>query len=189
MFMNKQEFIKKYNLKELTANDGICIDLMYATTNNFTHQKLYDDTTCLLRKNTAKKLLKANKKLLQYGYKIKIWDAFRPIKVQEKMWDLFPDENFVTNPKNGKSNHCKASAIDITLCTLDNKDIPMPTEFDHFGIESYRNYYPNLPINIQEKVILLENIMKKNGFNALPTEWWHFNDIDNYDIIDEIYDN
>ncbi len=185
--MNKENFIKKYNLRELTSNDGICIDLIYATNNNFTHQKLYNDTTCLLRENTAEKLLKANKELLQYGYKIKIWDAFRPIKIQEKMWELYPNENFVANPKNGKSNHCKASAIDITLCTLDNKNVPMPTEFDHFGIESYRNYYTNLPKNIQKNVKLLEKIMKKNGFDPLSSEWWHFNDMDNYDIIYEIY--
>lgn len=185
--MNKENFIKKYNLRELTSNDGICIDLIYATNNNFTHKKLYNDTTCLLRENTAEKLLKANKELLQYGYKIKIWDAFRPIKIQEKMWKLYPNENFVANPKSGKSNHCKASAIDVTLCTLDNKDLPMPTEFDHFGIESYRNYYTNLPKNIQENVKLLEEIMKKNGFDPLFSEWWHFNDIDNYDIIYELY--
>ena len=63
----------------------------------------------------------------------------------------------------------------------------MPTEFDHFGIESYRNYYTNLPENIQKNVKLLEEIMKKNGFDPLSSEWWHFNDIDNYDIIYEIY--
>lgn len=185
--MNKKDFIKKYNLKELCTNDGINIDLVYATDNNFTHQKLYNTKTCLLRNGTAQKLLVANNQLSKYGYKIKIWDAFRPLKIQEKMWELCPDENFVSNPQKGKSNHCKASAVDITLCHLDNTELEMPTEFDHFGKESYRNYYCYLPEDIQKNVILLENIMINCGFNPLPTEWWHFDDIDNYEIIYETY--
>lgn len=186
--MNKQDFIKKYELKELFSSDGFSIDLIYTTSNNFTHQKLYKNSDCLLRANTAKKLLLANKKFNEYGYKLKIWDAFRPIKFQELMWEVFPDENFVANPAKGKSNHCKGSAVDVTLCTLDNVELKMPTEFDHFGIESYRNYYSNLPTDIQNNVTLLENIMIEYGFDPNPTEWWHFNDTDDYDIIYESYE-
>lgn len=186
--MNKDDFIKKYNLIELNTDNNILIDLIYSTPNNFTHQKLYEDTICLLRKQTAKKLLLANSEFNKHGYKIKIWDAFRPIKFQQKMWEIFPDENFVANPSKGKNNHCKGSAVDITLCTLDNIELKMPTEFDHFGEESYRSNYSMFPKNIKENVILLETIMKKYGFDPYPFEWWHFNDCDNYDIIHEFYE-
>lgn len=186
--MNKNDFIKKYDLIELNTSDNILIDLIYSTPNNFTHQKLYDNSICLLRKETAKKILLANEEFNKLGYKIKIWDAFRPIKYQEKMWEIFPNSNFVTNPSEGNSNHCKGSAIDITLCTLDNIELKMPTKFDHFGEESYRCNYSIFPKDIQENVMLLENIMKKNGFTPYPFEWWHFNDCDNYDIIYDFFD-
>lgn len=185
--MNKKDFIKKYNLKELSFADDINIDLAYATNNNFTHQKLYNTTSCLLRKGTAEKLLLANNELSKYGFKIKIWDAFRPLKVQEKMWALYPNENFISNPQKGKNNHCRASAVDITLCDLDNNDIQMPTKFDHFGEESHRNYYCHLSPQVRKNVTLLENVMISYGFTPLPTEWWHFDDNDNYDIIYESY--
>ncbi len=186
--MNKDEFKKKYGLLEISKEDGVLIDLIYATPNNFTKEVLYNDHICMLREKTARKLLKVNTDLNKLGFKIKIWDAFRPIVYQKKMWQVYPDENFVTNPQKGNSNHCKGSAVDVTLCTLDNKEVKMPTEFDHFGIESYRNYYKNFDNEIQNHVLLLENTMIENGFLPFPSEWWHFNDIDQYDIINEMYE-
>lgn len=186
--MNKEEFIKKYKMRELKESDGLIIDIIYATPNNFTKEVLYNNSICILREGTAKKLLKANLELNNLGLKIKIWDAFRPITYQRKMWNIYPDEKFVTNPDKGNSNHCRGSAIDITLCDLNGEELKMPTEFDHFGIESYRNYYKHLNKNIQNNVLLLENIMIKNGFEAFQNEWWHFNDIDKYDMIYELFE-
>lgn len=185
--MNKVEFIKKYDMKELKESDGFLIDIVYATKNNFTNTKIYDIPICMLRKNTANKLLKANEQLKQYGFKIKIWDTFRPYKYQEKLWNTFPDERFVANPLKTDCNHCKGKAIDITLCTLDGNDVIMPTEFDHFGVESYRNNYTNLDTVTKNNVLLLEDTMKNCGFIPFPFEWWHFDDVDNYDIIYEMY--
>lgn len=186
--MNKKEFMEKFNMKDLTEEDGFAIDIIYATPNNFTNEVLYDYPICMLREQTAQKLIKANEELRKFGFKIKIWDAFRPIKYQRKMWEVYPDENFVANPDKKECNHCKGSAVDITLCTLDNKDIKMPTEFDHFGIESYRNYYYNLDETTRANVMILENIMIKSGFTPFPYEWWHFNDNDEYDIISEMFE-
>lgn len=185
--MNKKEFMKKYNMCEITKEDGFTLDIKYATTDNFTGVVLYEEPICLLRKNTAKKLIEANKKFNKYGYHIKIWDAFRPIKDQERMWNVFPDERFVANPKKGKSNHCKGSAVDVTLCDEKGKELKMPTEFDHFGKESYREYFKNLDDETRKNVVLLENIMKESGFDPFLYEWWHFNDKDKYNIIYEFY--
>ncbi len=185
--LNKQEFIRKYKMEELSESNGLAIDIIYATSNNFTKQVLYLEPICMLRAGTAKKLLNANKEFNNLGFKIKIWDAFRPIIFQKKMWNIFPDERFVANPEKGNSNHCKGSAVDITLYTLDNKEIKMPTEFDHFGIESYRNYYDKLDEETRNNVLLLENVMVKNGFDPFAYEWWHFNDIDDYGIIYEYF--
>lgn len=64
----------------------------------------------------------------------------------------------------------------------------MPTEFDHFGIESYRDYYKNLDNITRNNVILLENTMIECGFTASLFERWHFNDNDNYDTIYEMFE-
>lgn len=186
--MKKDEFMKKYKMRDLSEKEGFILEIVYATKNNFANEVLYSKPICMLREKTANKLIEVNKQLNELGYKIKIWDAFRPIEYQRRMWEIYPDEHFVTNPEKGNSNHCKGSAVDVTLCTINGKEIKMPTKFDHFGKESYRNYYNNLDKETRENVLLLENIMIKNGFEAFPYEWWHFNDIDEYKIIYENFE-
>ena len=104
------------------------------------------------------------------------------------MFEVVPNENYVANPDIEDCPHCKGNAVDITLCTLDNKELKMPTKFDHFGIESSRNYYKNLDTLTRQNVLLLETTMKKCGFIPYPFEWWHFDDSENYDIIFEMYE-
>ncbi len=187
--MKKSEFLEKYSLVELKESDNLVIDIKYATAENFTNEVLYSEPICFLRESTAKKLLAANEELNKNGYKLKVWDAFRPIEYQRKMWKVCPDENFVANPEKDNCNHCKGNAVDVTLCNLNDEEVAMPTEFDHFGIESYRNYYDNLANDVKKNAILLETTMQKHGFIAFPSEWWHFNDSDNYDIIRDIYED
>ena len=86
--MNKNEFMKKYKMRELSEKDGLVLDIIYATPNNFTKEVLYKSPICMLREKTAEKLLKANSRLNKLGLKIKIWDAFRPISYQYKMYYL-----------------------------------------------------------------------------------------------------
>lgn len=186
--MNKIDFMNKYNMTELSEKDGFLIDIIYATPDNFTKEVLYNDPICMLRKKTADKLKQANYKLMQKGFKIKIWDSFRPIIYQRKMFEIYPDENFVANPDTTDCPHCKGSAIDATLCTLDGNTIKMPTEFDHFGIESSREYYTNLDTETKKNVLLLEETMKECGFVPFLYEWWHFEDSDEYEIISEMYE-
>lgn len=186
--MNKADFIKKYNMKELSEADGFLIDIIYSTPNNFTKQIIYKSPICMLRKKTAQKLMEANNILNSKGYKLKIWDSFRPLIFQRRMFDIYPDENFVANPDSEDCPHCKGSAIDLTLCTLDDKEIPMPTEFDHFGPECSRDWYNNLNPNVKQNALLLENIMKECGFIPYKYEWWHFDDKDEYEIIREMYE-
>lgn len=186
--MNKDEFMAKYQMREIKENDGFAIDIMYSSENNFTKRKIYSKPICMLRSGTVRKLIDVNGELKYYGFKLKLWDTFRPLKYQEKLWKIFPDEKFVANPNKNKCNHCKGMAVDVTLSTLDNKDVSMPTEFDHFGVESYRNYYSNLDVTIQKNVSILETIMTKYKFVPNQYEWWHFDDCVEYEIIREMYD-
>lgn len=186
--MKLNEFIKKYNMRVIDSSDKMIIDMPYCTKNNFTKEVLYDNNVCLLRASTAEKLIKANNSLLEKGLRIKVWDAFRPLSVQYKMWDIFPDSRFVADPKTDKSNHCKGTAVDVTLCDIHGNELNMPTEFDHFGEESYRDYYEKLDYKTKENVTLLENIMIQYGFKPFVYEWWHFNDTDEYDVIKENFE-
>lgn len=186
--MTKEEFLSKYNLEELSEEENFILDIIYSTPDNFVGRVLYDEPICILRKSTKDKLVNANNELITLGYKIKIWDAFRPLEYQRHMWEYFPDERFVTNPDKGNSNHCKGSAVDVTLCTLDGNEVSMPTLFDHFGEESFRANYNLCNEEARKNVLLLENVMIKHGFIPFETEWWHFNDCDEYEIIYEMYE-
>ena len=188
MSISKEEFLQKYDMCEILKEADFFIDLKYATKDNFLSRKLYKNTFCIIRRGTYNKLLKARDIFKTYGYYLKIWDAYRPIKVQQDMFNTMQDERYVTNPKRGTSNHCKGKAVDVTLCDKDGNNIKMPTEFDHFGIESSREYYNNLDNKAKDNVTLLEEVMTKAGFIPFKTEWWHFDDIDDYDTIYEEYE-
>jgi len=164
--VQKTDFV---NLVEYIPS--LIIDLPYATTNNFTRTQLYPENVAYLRKGTADKLKKAVEELNQKGYRVKIWDAYRPPAVQFKMWNVFPNANFVANPWTGYSDHARGSAVDLTIDNL-----PMPTAFDEFSPRAYR-------VNQNKNAQLLEEVMVKHGFVPLASEWWHFTDSDNQEGI------
>ncbi|OQA14816.1 MAG: D-alanyl-D-alanine dipeptidase [bacterium ADurb.Bin363] len=132
----------------------------------------------------AKKLLKVQKKLKKIGLGLKIWDAYRPLSVQYKFWELVPDLRYVADPKVG-SNHNRGAAVDVTLVDSKGKELPMPTEFDDFTEKAGRNYN-KLPKEVIKNRKLLEDYMVSEGFLPLPTEWWHFDykNIKDYPVLD-----
>lgn len=154
-------------------SDDFMYDLRYATTNNFLKSKVYDCPECYTRVKTAKALLKANAALMGKGYKIKFFDCYRPNSVQYKMWKIVPNPQYVANPDKG-SIHNKGGAVDITLATLDGKELDMGTDFDFFGKRAYHDNY-DLPQEILDNRILLKEIMEDHGFWSIRTEWWHYN--------------
>ena len=77
----KKENLGFINLQKL--DPSIIVELCYATTNNFTQQIIYDFQTAIARVGTTKKLAKASQALWQKGYRIKVWDAFRPVTAQK----------------------------------------------------------------------------------------------------------
>src|SRR5688572_25675621 len=97
---------------------GIVYDLRYATTNNFTKEKLYKNgDLSFLRVLPARALQKIQQELNSKGLGIKIFDAYRPYSVTKKMWDLIKDERYVANPSKG-SGHNRGLAVDLTIITL-----------------------------------------------------------------------
>lgn len=159
------------NLKEYSKD--FIYDMKYATTDNFLKAKVYDCAECLLRIKTVKALIKANTTFVKMGYKIKIFDCYRPLDIQKKMWEIVPNPSYVADPSKG-SIHNRGGAVDITLVDSNGVELDMGTAFDFFGIEASHNY-TNFSQKIKENRLLLKIIMTENGFNSLDSEWWHYN--------------
>lgn len=161
--------------------------LAYATVNNFTGQRIYDFTDAYLRYGTVKKLAKACEELAEQGLGLLIWDAFRPVTAQAKLWEICPDATYVSNPVTGNRSHCRGSAVDVTLVDLvTGEELPVPTGFDDFTDYADRDY-SDCPEDAAANATLLENTMKKYGFKPYSAEWWHFADEDGYPV-DEYFD-
>ena len=164
---------------------NVVLDIRYATTNNFTGQILYDNDRTFLRRAVAKNLGAAQKEFNEMGLGIKIYDAYRPLSVQRKMWAVFPQEGYVANPAKG-SRHNRGAAVDLTLVSLkDGKELPMPSGYDEFSEKAHRNYMGASAEEIRNRE-LLERVMEKHGFKGIHTEWWHFDDVNSkkYELLD-----
>jgi D-alanyl-D-alanine dipeptidase len=147
--------------------------MKYATSDNFLKTKVYDCEACYLRYKTVKALLKAQEKFLKKGYRIVLYDCYRPLDIQKKMWQIVPNPSYVADPKKG-SIHNRGGAVDISLADLNGNELDMGTSFDHFGPEAAQNY-EHLPEDVLENRKLLRNTMIRSGFRIFDSEWWHYN--------------
>lgn len=159
------------NLKDYSQD--FVYDMKYATEDNFLKAKVYDCAECFLRYKTVKALIFANQRLMKKGFKIKVFDCYRPLDIQKKMWAIVPNPKYVANPSKG-SIHNRGGAVDITLVGLDGKELDMGTAFDYFGVEASHNY-PNFSKEIKNNRKLLRKNMEKECFNSFDSEWWHYN--------------
>ena len=144
----------------------IYVELMYATDNNFTGVRIYGFTDAYLRYGTVKKLANVQKELKEQGYSLKIWDAYRPFEAQQKLWEVYPDPNYVANPANGMKKHNLGGTVDITMVAADGSVISMPTEFDDFSLKADRDYSDIDDEEAVKNVMILQNAMENNGFTG-----------------------
>ena len=162
----------------------IYVELMYATDNNFTGVRIYGFTDAYLRYGTVKKLANVQKELKEQGYSLKIWDAYRPFEAQQKLWEVYPDPNYVANPANGMKKHNLGGTVDITMVAADGSVISMPTEFDDFSLKADRNYSDIDNEEAVNNVMILQNAMENNGFTGYQGEWWDYSDTVEYEAVD-----
>jgi D-alanyl-D-alanine dipeptidase len=118
------------------------------------------------------------KELNEQGLGLKIWDAYRPHKVQFLMWDIVKDkfenpEMYVGDPHKG-SRHNRGCAIDCTLIDLKTgEELEMPSAFDKFSEIAHADYQ-GCSETAKKNRALLTSVAEKYGFKQLPSEWWHF---------------
>lgn len=173
------------NVKDVDPT--IEVDLMYSRADNFTGKILYTELReAYLHPTAAKALAKAQKELkrLHPGWSLRIYDATRPMSVQQKMWNTVAGTSkniYVSNPANGGGLHNYGLAVDITICDEKGDTIDMGTKVDHLGREAHTDIEEQL---VKQKKIsrravnnrkLLRRVMAVGGFKVLRTEWWHFN--------------
>ena len=154
----------------------ILTDLRYASSNNVTGRRLYPvELPCLASAATARKLKKAQNYLRPHGYRLMVWDAYRPPEAHLKLWQAHSHGNYVSDPSTGWSKHCHGRAVDVTLVDLEGRRVAMPSRFDDFSRSAYF-VYSGRDQRIAARLRLLQAAMKHAGFTFLDTEWWHFND-------------
>lgn len=157
-------------LKDLSPD--FVYELKYATPDNFLKQAVYDCGECYLRKSTAEALVKANEAFKQLGYRIKLFDCYRPLSVQKKMWKILPGTHYVANPAKG-SKHNRGAAVDLTLVDAQGKELNMGTPFDFFGKEAHHTYTQHSKEVLENRKLLKETLDKYN-FKSIYSEWWHY---------------
>ena len=156
----------------LSVNPSIVLDIRYATENNFTHHKLYSIARCMLRREAAESLSAVQQELHGLGLGLKVFDGYRPLSVQKKLWEAVPDERYVANPEKG-SRHNRGAAVDLTIIDSLGNELAMPTPYDDFTTTAHADYM-NLPEQVMKNRAILENVMTKHGFLIMSSEWWHF---------------
>lgn len=155
---------------------GIRVDIRYATADNFLKTAVYPVNCCLLRPETAQRLARAHRALQRQGLGIKVWDCYRPLSVQKKLWALKPDPAFVAPPERG-SRHNRGAAVDVTLVDAAGRELEMPTGYDEFTERAHREYKLSTPA-ARAHLEALDAAMTGAGFIGLKEEWWHYDDPD-----------
>lgn len=177
--------LKSDDFREITAADGVVIDLRYAGTDNFTGQNLYGPFNRLFLHKRAADKLKAAVALLKHehhGYKFIIYDGLRPRSVQYLLWGKVagtPQEKYVADPKKG-SIHNYGLAIDLSVVDEKGQELDMGTGFDSFTplaepqLEAQMVASGKLTQAQLDNRLILRRSMEAAGFKVLPEEWWHF---------------
>jgi len=175
------EPIKKAEIQSLNSEDFVEIDfkkvaiinkMAYATDSNFLHQKVYPCARAFVRKEVYSAFIKASEIAKTRGYSLIIYDAYRPISIQRKMYELVNNPNYVAHPDKG-SKHNRGCAVDVGLWKA-NQIVDMGTVFDDFSEKA--NYHSkSISKSAQENRKILREIMTQAGFVPYDKEWWHFN--------------
>ncbi len=159
---------------------------MYAKSDNFVGEKMYNFNEAYLHPKAAEALKKANKLLKEINpnLHLRVYDAARPMRVQQKMWNKVKgtaQQNYVSNPANGGGLHNYGLAVDVSIADSRSDTLPMGTTIDaltpisHIDREGELVKDGKISKEAAKNRLLLRTIMKKAGFRPLRSEWWHFN--------------
>ena len=158
-----------------SVDPTIIVELRYAGRNNLVGYPLYPrGTSALTRPEVASGLATAQAFLRRYQFGLKIWDAYRPVAVQERLWHTSHNSDYVANPEIGVGSlHSWGVAVDATLVDTWNRPVRMPSDFDDFTPAAMWRY-TGPSFEVLGHLRLLQWAMHRAGFWGMRTEWWHF---------------
>ncbi len=171
----------------------VILEIRYYSTYNFIGDRIdgYKAPIALLTKQAAAALKSASDEAIRKGYRLKVYDAYRPqravdhlVRWAEDISDIRMKEIFYPDisKKNlfslgfiaEHSGHSRGSTVDLTLFDMSKGcDVDMGGYFDFFGEVSHSDY-SEISKEQQSNRSLLKEIMTKKGFLPLKEEWWHF---------------
>ncbi len=155
------------------------------------------ETECFVRKEVYDMLVRASS-MLPEGYRLRIWDAWRPFALQKELYEVYSDKiiedfelddctseqkkavirRFVSDPVSDRAIppvHTTGGAIDLTILDETGCELLMGTGFDEFSDRTYTAYFEDTKDHeVRDNRRLLYHIMTESGFTNLPSEWWHY---------------
>ena len=169
------------------------LEIRYYSTYNFVGDRIdgYEEPLAMLTKESAAALKEVSDELVSKGYRLKIYDAYRPQKAvtnfvewakntnDTRMKEYFyPDlDKSVLFPQGyiaEHSGHSRGSTVDLTLFDMKTeKELDMGGTFDFFGEQSHPDY-TNITEEQYAHRMILRDAMLAHGFKPIDTEWWHF---------------
>lgn len=171
----------------------VILEIRYYSTYNFVGERIdgYEQPVALLTKQAADSLKVVSDELRKHGYRLKIWDSYRPqravnhfIRWAEDLNDtamkrifypmvdksLLFEQNYIM----ARSGHSRGSTVDLTLVDEQTgKELDMGSTFDWFGTESHPDYMDLTSTQLANRLVL-RHAMLSHGFKPLDSEWWHF---------------
>ena len=185
---NLDEYFSSKGLINAAAVDSsLKVEMRYAGSDNIFGRAVYGKISGVwLHPEAAAKLVKAHRllKARNPNYSLLIYDAARPMSVQQTMWNLARKAGktqYVSNPANGGGLHNYGMAVDLTIVDFSGRPLDMGAPFDHFGPESHINnenalvQSGKITSEALANRLLLRSIMTGAGFRTILYEWWHFN--------------
>ena len=171
----------------------LILEIRYFSSYNFVGDRIdgYHAPIALMTKESAAALKNASDNLVAKGYRLKIFDAYRPqtavnhfIRWAEDVDDVRMKEYFYPDVDKSllfeleficaKSSHSRGSTVDLTLLDMQSGlEVDMGGTFDWFGDLSYPDY-PDISDAQKENRRILRDAMMDAGFKPFDTEWWHF---------------
>ena len=175
------------------AVPGIIQEIRYHSTFNFIGDRIdgYEEPCALLTTEAARALRAVSNELLVQGYRLKVFDAYRPACAVRRfvLWGIedqdirmkpyfYPElekqELFAKGYIAKQSSHSRGSAVDLTLLDMKTgKEVDMGSPFDLFS-EASHPAFKGVTEEQYENRMRLQKVMVRNGFRPLDCEWWHF---------------
>jgi D-alanyl-D-alanine dipeptidase len=148
------------------------IDLLYATPDNLAGVPIYRRPLCLLHPQAAERLRAAIGLARGIGCRLRIYDAFRPVEAQWRLWEAFPNPEYIADPRLG-SMHSRGVAVDLTLADANGRVLDMGTGFDEMTDRSH-HARTDLTTEQQRNRAALLGVMTAAGWQHYASEWWHY---------------